>query len=63
MAVFPQDLLIMPKAWMEKYFNLQRLTYMTSGGHFAPAEEPEALVQDVREFFRPLRAAAAGSGA
>jgi pimeloyl-ACP methyl ester carboxylesterase len=63
MAVFPQDLLIMPKAWMEKYFNLQRLTYMTSGGHFAPAEEPQALVQDVREFFRPLRAAAAGSGA
>jgi pimeloyl-ACP methyl ester carboxylesterase len=29
---------------------------MTAGGHFAHAEEPEQLVQDVRAFFRPLRA-------
>ncbi len=26
-----------------------------SGGHFAPAEEPEAVVADIRDFFRPLR--------
>jgi pimeloyl-ACP methyl ester carboxylesterase len=26
------------------------------GGHFAPAEEPEAVVTDIRDFFRPLRA-------
>jgi len=25
------------------------------GGHFAPAEEPEAVVEDIREMFRPLR--------
>ncbi|MGW0085257.1 epoxide hydrolase family protein [Streptomyces sp. NPDC003393] len=54
-AVFPQELVIMPKAWMEGYFNLRRVTYMKSGGHFAPAEEPKALVEDIREFFRPLR--------
>jgi pimeloyl-ACP methyl ester carboxylesterase len=54
-AVFPQELVIMPRSWMEDYFDLRRLTYMEAGGHFAPAEEPEALVQDVREFFRPLR--------
>jgi hypothetical protein len=29
---------------------------MEAGGHFAPMEEPEALVEDVRSFFRPLRA-------
>jgi hypothetical protein len=25
------------------------------GGHFAPMEAPEVLVDDLREFFRPLR--------
>jgi hypothetical protein len=30
---------------------------MPSGGHFAPAEEPERLVEDLRAFFRPLRTA------
>ena len=28
---------------------------MPRGGHFAAFEEPELLVDDVREFFRPLR--------
>jgi microsomal epoxide hydrolase len=28
---------------------------MPRGGHFAAAEEPDLLVEDLREFFRPLR--------
>jgi len=28
---------------------------MPSGGHFAALEEPELLLEDIREFFRPLR--------
>ncbi|GAA4884242.1 epoxide hydrolase family protein [Pseudonocardia benzenivorans] len=56
-AVFPQELLVMPTAWMEDYYDLRRLTYMKAGGHFAPAEQPAAIVDDVREFFRPLRSA------
>jgi hypothetical protein len=31
---------------------------MPHGGHFAALEEPELLVNDIREFFRPLRNAA-----
>jgi pimeloyl-ACP methyl ester carboxylesterase len=54
-AIFPQELVIQPRSWIERYFNLKHLTYMKSGGHFAPAEEPQALVEDIREFFRPLR--------
>ena len=54
-AVFPKELLIPPKRWAEQYYNLKRWTVMTAGGHFAHAEEPEQLVQDVRAFFRPLR--------
>jgi hypothetical protein len=28
---------------------------MSRGGHFAAMEEPDALADDVRAFFRPLR--------
>jgi hypothetical protein len=28
---------------------------MPAGGHFAPMEEPQALVEDIRAFFRDLR--------
>ena len=33
----------------------QRWTAMRAGGHFAAMEEPRALVEDIRAFFRPLR--------
>ncbi len=46
----------MPERWIRSYYNLQQLSQMQSGGHFAPMEEPDALVEDVRSFFRPLRA-------
>ncbi len=54
-AIFPRELLIPPRRWAEQYYNLKRWTVMTAGGHFAPMEEPEQLVQDVRAFFRTLR--------
>jgi len=28
---------------------------MTSGGHFAPSEEPDQLVKDIRVFYRSRR--------
>jgi hypothetical protein len=28
---------------------------MPAGGHFAAAEQPELLAEDIRGFFRPLR--------
>jgi hypothetical protein len=28
---------------------------MKAGGHFAALEQPQALVEDLRAFFRPLR--------
>jgi pimeloyl-ACP methyl ester carboxylesterase len=53
--VFLKEVILMPRRWAEKYYNLQRWTVMPSGGHFAPMEEPQRLVEDVRAFFRPLR--------
>ncbi|HTE44011.1 MAG TPA: epoxide hydrolase [Gemmatimonadaceae bacterium] len=56
-AMFPKDLSHPPREWAERFFNVQRWTEMPRGGHFAPLEAPELLVNDIREFFRPLRAA------
>jgi pimeloyl-ACP methyl ester carboxylesterase len=56
-AVFPRENLKMPRKWAERYYNLQRWTSMPSGGHFAPMEAPDALVGEIRAFFRPLRRA------
>jgi pimeloyl-ACP methyl ester carboxylesterase len=54
-VVFPEDNVLMPRKWAERYYNLQRWTVMPSGGHFASMEEPERLVADIRAFFRVLR--------
>ena len=55
-AMFPKDLSSPPREWAERFFNVQRWTEMPRGGHFAALEEPEALAEDIRTFFRPLRA-------
>lgn len=54
-AVFPQDVVFIPRAMAERETDLRRWTVMSAGGHFAPAEEPEPLVDDIRAFTRPLR--------
>jgi len=54
-AIFPREIIKPPRAWAERVFNVQRWTRMERGGHFAAMEEPRALVEDVRAFFRPLR--------
>ncbi|MBI1817335.1 MAG: epoxide hydrolase [Deltaproteobacteria bacterium] len=54
-AIFPKELFKPPRAWAEKVYDVQRWTEFESGGHFAAMEEPQALVDDIRAFFRPLR--------
>jgi microsomal epoxide hydrolase len=34
---------------------VRQWSVMEAGGHFAALEEPDALVADVRSFFRELR--------
>ena len=54
-SVFLKEVLLMPRKWAERYYNLKRWTLMPSGGHFAPMEEPQRLVEDIRAFFRSRR--------
>jgi len=57
-AVFPKEMSRFPRRWVEPYCNVTRWTRMPRGGHFASLEAPEALAEEIRKFFRPLRAAA-----
>jgi len=56
LALFPADVLLPPKAWAARNLNVTRVTSMPRGGHFTAWEEPEALAEDIREFYRPFRA-------
>lgn len=54
-AVFPRELPMPPRSWVERVFDVRRWSMMPKGGHFAALEQPEALAEDIRAFFRPLR--------
>jgi microsomal epoxide hydrolase len=55
-ARFPREMFaIVPTKWIEAQYNLQQLTDMPRGGHFAALEEPQLLVDDVRKFYRGRR--------
>jgi microsomal epoxide hydrolase len=51
-ALFPGELILPPRHWAERVYNIKRWTVMPKGGHFAAMEEPQLLANDVREFFR-----------
>jgi pimeloyl-ACP methyl ester carboxylesterase len=53
-AHFPMEIVHQPRSWAERYYNVQRWTEMPAGGHFGAMEEPDALVADIRAFFRDL---------
>ncbi|UOQ52912.1 epoxide hydrolase family protein [Hymenobacter cellulosivorans] len=54
-VLFAQDLLPAPRAFAERFYNVQHWTEYPHGGHFAALEQPEALAESLRTFFRPLR--------
>jgi pimeloyl-ACP methyl ester carboxylesterase len=59
---FPAEILRPPRSVAARiYTDIRRWSVMPRGGHFAAMEQPEALAQEVRAFFRPLRPASAGS--
>lgn len=54
-ALFPKELLVPPRVWADRAFDVARWTVMPRGGHFAALEEPELLVDDIRALFREHR--------
>ena len=45
----------LPRVRAEELTNLQRWSIMPRGGHFAPAEQPALVVDELRAFFAPMR--------
>lgn len=54
-ADFPKEPVRVPRSAALRKFDLVQWSEMPRGGHFAAMEQPEALVQDVRRFFRRFR--------
>ncbi len=52
-AHFPKEAPFPPREWIERGYTIKRWTEMPSGGHFAAAEEPEHLANDILAFFSP----------
>ncbi len=54
-AVFPCEIAPPIRRFAERSNNIVHWSEFDRGGHFAAMEEPELLISDIREFFRPLR--------
>jgi len=53
---FPKEILRPPRSMAERVFrDIRRWSVMPRGGHFAAMEQPDALAQELRAFFGPLR--------
>ncbi|HSY22831.1 MAG TPA: epoxide hydrolase [Polyangiaceae bacterium] len=59
-TLFAKDLSHPPREWAARFFDVQRWTEVPKGGHFAALEEPQILAEEIRAFFRPIRATARG---
>jgi pimeloyl-ACP methyl ester carboxylesterase len=55
-CAFPKEIIRPPRSIAQRmYTSIQRWTEMPRGGHFAAMEQPEALVDEIRAFFRGRR--------
>ena len=44
-----------PKSYIERIFNIQHISKMSGGGHFAALEKPRHLIEDIRSFFKEIK--------
>jgi pimeloyl-ACP methyl ester carboxylesterase len=55
-SVFPEEIYEAPRSWTDRaYSNLLLYQRHPEGGHFAAWEQPQAIVEDLRNAFRSLR--------
>jgi microsomal epoxide hydrolase len=53
-ARYPEEPLRLPRAWVERAYNVVRWANMPRGGHFAAMEQPDLFVDDLRAFAAEL---------
>ena len=49
-CMWPKDLVVAPKEWAERVYNVQQYSVQLRGGHFPAWEAPEAYASDLRSF-------------
>ena len=54
-SIFEGDIIFRPKKLMEKANNLKHWNMFKNGGHFAPMEQPEIIIDEIRKFFNEYR--------
>jgi microsomal epoxide hydrolase len=53
-ALFPQDILLPPREWVEQHYPVRLFTEMPRGGHFTALEQPQAFAQHLSQFMASL---------
>ena len=53
-CMWPKELVVAPKEWAERFYNVRRYVLQVQGGHFPGWEQPELYAQDIRTFRRTL---------
>lgn len=54
-CMWPRDLVLAPKSWAERFYNVRQYTVQQRGGHFPAWELPDLYAADLREFLLALR--------
>jgi len=54
-ARYPAEITKMPRAWIERRYNVTHWSDQPRGGHFAAMEVPDLFVDDLRQFFGTVR--------
>ena len=54
-AMFPREVMQVPRSAVERKYDLRRWTTFDRGGHFAAMEQPDALIADICAFGREFR--------
>jgi len=55
-TMYPKDLVIAPREYAERIYNIRQWNEMKKGGHFAAMEQPELFSEDIRKFANKIAA-------
>ncbi len=55
-CMWPRDLVVAPRSWAERFYNVQQYVVQPRGGHFPAWEQPALYAADLRAFLVRLRA-------
>jgi len=53
-TIWPKDLVLAPREWAERFYNVQQFSTQMRGGHFPAWEAPDAYAHDLCVFARPV---------